>query len=44
MTILIDDGFGNEVLDEVQRLQAQGWSVTSVCETKQGLIVVLRKT
>lgn len=44
MTILIDDGSGNEVFDEVQRLQERGWSVTSVRETKQGLVVVLRKT
>lgn len=44
MTILVDNGAGNEVFEEVRRLQALGWSVTSVCETRHGLVVVLRKT
>ncbi len=44
MTVLIDDGSGTEVFDEVQRLQAMGWSVTSVHESERGFVVVLRKT
>lgn len=44
MTVLVDDGSGMEVFAEVERLQAQGWSMTSVCESPGGLVIVLRKT
>jgi len=43
LSVLVDDGSGTEVFDEVERLQSLGWSVTSVRETSAGLVIVLRK-
>lgn len=43
MTILVDDGTGEEVFEEVRRLESLGWSVTTVRETSVGLVVVFAK-